>query len=129
MVQVTQVLLLVGSLLACPMNCMGAFKSGDAEALVPSRCSCCHSSAQSTPDSQTPDEGDGCECSNCLCHGAVLSVVDALPFDYSVGVFWIAPVTTVDAEYSRAFRGGVVSPLAASSAGRSVRILHQSFLI
>lgn len=67
-------LLLTVLMLECPLNCMGALQlaSRSAEA-SPVKCGCC---ARHCKDSETPEEqpsvpDDDCDCSNCLCHGAI----------------------------------------------------------
>jgi hypothetical protein len=136
MLQVAHIVLLALSLLACPVNCLGSVDDG--EAIAPSAsagCTCCHTSAAEPsvpPQSDQPVPDDDCACGNCLRHGAVLSD-SVLWYDNLLdGMHFQQILAPSDA--------GAISPglqvsvcpidtLLPSATGRSVRILHQSFLI
>ena len=89
MVATFHTLLLIYSLLACPLRCMGS-TCGDyaAEAMeTGAGCCCCghcqQSPAEPTDRDEEPSRSNDCSCGNCLCHGAVRSddEVIAQPFD------------------------------------------------
>ena len=79
MVATLHTLLLIYSLLACPLCCMGS-TCGDyaAEAMeTGAGCCCCahcqQSPAEPTDRDEEPSRSNVCSCANCPCHGAVLS--------------------------------------------------------
>jgi hypothetical protein len=135
MAQFAHIVLLIASLLACPVNCMGALECDAPQDTISAGCACCHDPASAlgaplSPDEPLPD--DECECGNCLCHGAVLSDHNGLLSDGLVvaAIIQPAPAQAAALEFSSSLpwsADGDDSPSGVS--GRFLRILHESFLI
>lgn len=105
---------------------------GSAQAKVPA-CSCCshHRSddASQNQDSQPPK--DGCACPSCLCNGAV-HVSDEIIIDsheFSNALFDVVEVKLVATDNTLYQFGSLESLDDATSSGRAMRILHQTFLL
>lgn len=60
--------------LICPIRCVGAAAPTGPGEIVAKKCACCQHARPAKENSrhQAPLPSDGCECGNCLCHGAVL---------------------------------------------------------
>ena len=125
--------LLVIALLVCPLRCWGAFggAGGSLEAGVV-HCGCCSGDVEEIPLDSEPNRdapADDCACQDCLCDGAVL---DAGKIDLDS-----APVALLDSPVPAdclASVGGHAGDRSDSGSlsyatGRTVRVLHQSFLI
>jgi len=130
-------LLLIFAILACPFNCMGAFKGGDAQTVASPACTCC-SNVSFEPDTapnrlpESPD--DDCPCPTCFCNGAVLpadSLSGDITDDESQPSFdLVAASLTVESQstmLSATLSAHAVPTFLRS--GRFVRILHESFLL
>lgn len=147
MVQVAHIAVLIAALLACPVNCWGTLEGEGAPASASPGCSCCHTpvagpSAPRAPEECAPEEcapekpgapqGDDCRCGNCLCHGAVLSDQDCLGLDGPADAVYfppsLAPTSEPDGIPNLLAYVDRADSLFPSATGRSVRILHQSFL-
>ena len=86
MIQNLSVSLLIISLLACPLWCSGVASADGGQ--VP-RCGCC-TNCSDTPSLPGPDSSSGplepsplgpadeCQCSSCVCNGAVLTDTDSV---------------------------------------------------
>jgi len=65
-------------MLACPFNCMVGGQLVDQASKVASaevsHCSCCHSGLDNQDESSPISSGDECQCSNCLCEGALVQI-------------------------------------------------------
>lgn len=94
--QVTRVTLLIACVLLCPMRCMGAMgtpeRADRPQASQERTCSCCsHSEQQPAPSRKSQH----CGCGSCLCHGAMVDVVDIDPLD--LGNFsYVTPLLEMD---------------------------------
>ena len=140
MFAVTLHLLLIGSLLTCPLRCM-AWHSAPSEAAPSvqleseqSDCGCCASSQQaslpSSPPSSCP-EGH-CDCGDCLCHGAVVEDGTSLHLPTVISLADLPPV--LDEQIAARPTGLIhaldeTSPGGSLPNGRSRRVAHQSWLI
>lgn len=70
--------LTIAGLLLCPLRCSATSPAEGGE--VGSGCGCCQSACEDQPAQPNDDSPrDGCECTNCLCHGAVLEGDTKLP--------------------------------------------------
>lgn len=130
-------LLLIFAILACPLNCMGAFEGGDAQTVASQACSCCLNVSfepDTAPNRLPESPDDGCPCPTCFCSGAVL-VVDSLSGDIADDASQpsfdlVAAILTVESQSTM-----LSATLAAHAvptflrSGRFVRILHESFLL
>ena len=126
-------LLLIFSLLACPLNCMGALEFVDgAPQSQPAKCGCCHhDSSPQSPHAPTEE----CPCPTCLCNGAVTAGDDALvQLDHEAGCSTSNYFGANDCD--QLSQSCVPSLLempqgqrVASPAGRAARIVNQSFLL
>ena len=129
-------LLLSFTILACPLNCMGAFNGGDTQSAEQSKCGCCpHDSMghQPKPDHPPDSPDDTCPCPTCLCNGAVLCADDAaIEVEFSglnsAGVALLENHADASSPVLLALRRPHLGwPITASSTGRFVRVLRQSF--
>ena len=130
-------LALILSLLACPLNCMGAFTDVGAQNSAPAACGCCgngiadrDSAPPRVPD--TPD--DDCQCPTCLCNGAVILLdsgsLDLLSLnEHILAELWIEEGSEDLASVSSAWIDWCRDHRILHPAGRAARILHQSFLL
>ena len=76
MVATLHILVLVCSLVVCPLRCMGLDCAAEATETGASCCRCEHCQRTSTEPTDHDDEprpAKDCSCGSCLCHGAVLS--------------------------------------------------------
>lgn len=140
---------LITSLLACPLKCMGAMQESSLPAAT---CCCCHDACldraeadlvaseprqnSSAPDSSTPaDElpADDCACPSCLCNGAVIgadeAAVDLEPLCESFCAAPSAIAGTSALTTCAESTAGSAAAVPLYVTGRSVRIAHQSFLL
>lgn len=136
--------LLIVSLLACPLRCVGMFHGGeDTEAAAASSGSCCaHCSSKASPsnaDSSDADSppgeiphvpADDCGCASCLCHGAVLDSGGAA-LDLESADCPLESAAIFEAKAAGApIRARWLAEFPHSrSVGRTARIVHQSFLL
>lgn len=140
---------LITSLLACPLKCMGAMQESS---LPAADCCCCHDACRdraeadlgasesrqnsSAPVSSTPANdlpADDCTCPSCLCNGALIgadeAAVDLEPLceSFCAAASAVASASASVACAESATVSAVAVPLYVT--GRSVRIAHQSFLL
>lgn len=133
MIRTAYALLLIASLLACPFRCAGV---GGADAAQASCCASCVDSP-SLPGSETGTEqhrqvpSGACECTSCLCKGAVLPNDDVELDAVSVGL-WVVdllPQSNLPQAGDLAAVLDLRQPLCVSSAGRPLRLILQSLQI
>ena len=137
MFRISQILLLVFSLLACPMRCSGVLgqvcaHAGHEDSAL-AGCACCQhhrdnvaSEVDSCP-TESPDED--CTCQNCLCHGALLSsgaAVDILNATALVAIA-VVPELVEAGAYLTAEPVSCNAPFA--YCGRDICIQHQLLLL
>ena len=127
-------LLLVFSLLACPVRCL-SFETQSAvmgEECDPVGCSCCEH-GDKVPASETPQPcSDDCNCQNCICDGAVFEASAELSVARDQRVVWIERISlaspasdTAGHFYSRrCFAAG-----GQFLCGRDMRVAYQVWLI
>ncbi len=82
-------IILIACLLACPFKCMGVFgafshPSSDSVA----SCPCCAKHSKQNSHHEQHSDGENCDCSLCLCKGAITSAEVAFDFDALVNVVW-----------------------------------------
>ena len=122
------VLILIATLLSCPVHCMGLTLSGSAQVEPRSGCSCCQrqapvrdaDSGQNDREPVAPD--DDCQCASCLCHGAIHNddgtlhrLMESTRESADLTATVVAPaVTGLDRDFGE-------RPPNASAAGRSLR--------
>ena len=134
-------LLLISSLLMCPLRCLAWNTASSANTASPvelraawSDCGCCHSGEQNSvpsgPSHGCP-EGD-CDCGDCLCNGAVTENGTSLDLPALFCFAEIAPVA--DEQIAPRLTGprGALDPESNGGVlpnGRSRCVAHQSWLI
>lgn len=119
-------------LLICPIRCASAAAPSGSGSVVAKKCACCRHArpAEHDSDQNAPRPSDGCECGNCLCHGALqVAGVDAV----DIGSVWpvaVLPLSLVEcAPIWRAdFGSSDVGLDFKRSDGRSTRIACVSWL-
>lgn len=142
MVRWTTVLLLIVGLLNCPLHCSGGPQSVQTAVGKESAISCCCASHCRVPakaacethlahQEQAPPAPGQCECTDCLCKGAVLPD-KATVQDAFVAGLWAADLTLPPASlsadrFTASLDGGPPEPVAV--AGRPLRLLVQSLQI
>lgn len=135
----TVLLMLIATMLACPLRCSAhaAGGCGEAEAAQlnsASGCKCCQPAASEVPGA-LPAEGSpaqGCECGNCICNGAVLESDVQFVFTAVLAVAAELPGLEREPVAPRADVAcvdGLSSPHDIYPSGRAARIAHQSLLI
>ena len=125
------VLLLIASLLACPLRCQ-AHEVASSAGSGTAGCACC-GDRQTVPDAPASNAPvEGCGCSDCLCHGAVLGggtdILAALLLYLAAAV----SVAVDDLGLQPAVLGSATDALryvGMHATGRAVRIAHRSLLI
>lgn len=130
-------LLLIFSLLACPLNCMGALEFVDgAPQSQPAKCGCCHHNSASDSSPQSPHAPtEECPCPTCLCNGAVTAGDDALvQLDHEAGCSTTIFIVASDCDQLQQSCVPSLRELSqwqrtALPAGRIARIVNQSFLL
>lgn len=133
-------LLLIASLLNCPFHCSGGAGRVQTDAGQPSSCSCCTSHREVPPPEceidlahheQVPSVPGHCQCTDCLCKGAVLTDSAAVHDAFLAGLWTldlIPPPSVLTADnIATTMDGG--PPIPASLAGRPLRLLVQSLQI
>lgn len=127
MIRTAYALLLIASLLACPFCCAGVVGADVAQA------SCCMSCVQSPSETgteqheQVPEVPSGaCECTSCLCKGAVLPNDVAELAAFSAGL-WVVDLLPQAGDLAAVL--DVRQPPCVSSAGRPLRLILQSLQI
>lgn len=141
MVRVVTVLLLIVGLLNCPLHCSGGPQSDQTADTKESAGSCCCASHRRVPakqecdvhlaHEQVPPLPGQCECTDCLCKGAVLTEADTA-HDTFLAALWATDLTpppsslTAD-HFTVSLDGGPPEPVAV--VGRPLRLLVQSLQI
>ena len=127
---------LVFSLLACPLNCMGALEfADDAPRAQGATCGCCHHQSDDSSPQAPHAPTEECPCPTCLCNGAVTIGDDVLvDFDRVAGSLTSTHFVAVD--YDESSRACTMTPLESYQpqrnslpAGSAARIVNQSFLL
>lgn len=126
-------LLLITSILACPVNCLGSPAHEDAPQASPtgcSSCSCEQSDGTSAPADFPNHPDDDCTSGSCFCRGAVVEAGRTAKDIDHAGVSFDA--TALSAESTPAvsvlFECSLTLPTS-RLAGRYLRIFYQSFLL
>ncbi len=126
------ILWLVGSVLACPFQCMGVFaheQSDSAATIIEQHCECCPHQRQDSDAPPLPISDE--ECCDCICDGAVLTSQQSLGLaDLSSSV----ALTIVDADSivsSQLIGPSLAWDTAASSGkpGRALRLAMRSLQV
>ena len=134
MFQFVYSILLIASLLTCPLRCMSCRAAGaGVNDCVPAGCSCCHCESElPVSDSSEDDPSDHCSCPNCICEGATLQDILELP-DANTQA---ASVGHWSARIERDISVGMVQESAGAAqdwdcrnSGRDARIAHHSWLL
>jgi hypothetical protein len=176
MVRTIHILLLILSLIACPLRCLGMPMLPDADGAERSGCACCRSghcsptqnenvatgqaepaapnspqpkasSEQEYPSPGTPagdrptvprdshlplsPAEDGCQCSNCLCEGAILTNDDsarAVDVSDDLCVAWLRPVAWM-ATSDPVWVKSNPPPEPVLHSGRTLRLALESLLL
>jgi hypothetical protein len=135
MLQFTLHLILTFCLLACPVRCSAHSVPAQADRSIQVvGCSCC-GGCEAEPDdgeksSDCPD--DGCDCGNCICHGAVtqndVDLASAADLDFWV---FLSPIEVRLSNDTSLRVSPTHNQLTGNSylSGRDARIAHQSWLI
>ena len=135
MFQSTIHLTLVLCLLACPVRCsMHSLVSQAGSSVQAVGCSCCGGcEAESDADKKSSDSpGDGCDCGNCICHGAVTQndadVIAAVNHDFRE---FLSPIEVRLSNDTSLRVSSTDNQLTGNGylSGRDARIAHQSWLI
>jgi hypothetical protein len=139
------VLLLVASVLTCPLRCLSCSANvADGEVSASPACSCC-SHCEDSPNSDLPPSDapspreDDCHCQACICEGAVVEAeveqlsqrLDSKPmFGSAAPIMATRAIAGHDAARHLEFlmRCSLASPWQILC-GRDARIAHQSWLI
>lgn len=127
------ILTVVASLVWCPVHCLAGVEpsvSTATEKSAPRKCSCCRhrtdAAETASPKSSAPTERSGdCDCSNCLCEGAVLG--SDVPVDAFVAITSLNVVATDAFEISVAplIDGGLLEvPIRSAPSGREIVVLY-----
>ena len=130
-------LLLIVSLLTCPMRCYSCYASGDErQQCAQAKCDCC-SNCGEAPDSSGSEPGspepcgEDCDCQDCICKGAI---IDAAP-EWQIAecpVIWVTPAMLMVRPlvvYGNSQRRSFLNQHGRPFGGRDARIALQSWLI
>lgn len=127
-------MILIASLLTCPLRCMSCQAiAASVKDCVPAGCCCCHCESElPVSDSSEGYPSHQCSCPNCICEGAtlqdILELPDANTQAASVG-HWLARIELgirVDMVQESA---GAAQDWDRRNSGRGARIAHHSWLL
>ncbi len=127
-------IILIASLLTCPLRCMSCQPvAASVNDCVPAGCSCCHCESElPVSDSSEDYPNDHCSCPNCICEGATLQDILELPDvntqAASVGRWLLRIERDINVEMVQE-SAGAVQDWDRRNSGRGARIAHHSWLL